>query len=284
MGALSTALEQRGQECCQLIAGVLELLHLAQVNRQLVEQNQCRLTTEQLAQGLGTRSDAAFVALAHPRIPILASKCISDLTPGGVSEKTCFHPPPIGRICVLAVEGRDTDVALRQKGGIDKLRDTRHTLHAACGMAQRDQPVGFTAAVGGVEPENRRDFTTRTHQPPAHVGEQVLKAPRGIGVGEETGRIKIFDIAHPDDDLSQVRRKVGLRNRSLENIRAWPACLEYLWNGHCSRSTGSPMLSGPTAFPAVHWSISLFLNRQEPPTLKPGIPLSWQPNGKTCGP
>ena len=118
-------------------------------------------------------------------------------------------------------------MALRQKGGIDKLRDTRHTLHAPGGMAQRDQPVGFTAAVGGVEPENRRDFTTRTAQPSAHIGEQVPEAPRGIGVGEETCRVKIFDIAHPDDDLSQVRRKVGLGNRSLENIRARPTCFKY---------------------------------------------------------
>ena len=135
-------------------------------------------------------------------------------------------------------------------------------------MGQRDQPVGLAAAVGGVEPENRRDFTARSGQPAAHIGEQVLEASCGIGVREESSRIEVFLVSLTDNDLGQIRREVGLGNRSPENICTWPAGLEYRWDGHGFCSTCAPVLSGPTAFASVHWSISLFLNRQEPPTTR----------------
>ena len=48
--------------------------------------------------------------------------------------------------------------------------------------------------------------------------------------------VKVFEISRAVDDLSQIRREVGLGYRSLENIRPWPACLEYRWNGHGFRS------------------------------------------------
>ena len=167
VGCAFDGLEQRGQECCQLIAGVLELLHLAQVNRQLVEQNQCRLTTEQLAQGLGTRSDAAFVALAHPRIPILASKCISDLTPRGCKREdpASILRPLAGSAFSPSKAAIRTWLCGRREGSTNSAIPGTPCMPRAA-WHKRDQPVGFTAAVGGVEPENRRDFTTRTHQPP----------------------------------------------------------------------------------------------------------------------
>ena len=252
-------------------------MHLAQVNRQLVKQDQSRLAAEKFSQGPCPGSDTAFVALTHSRIPILSGKRIRDLPPGGVREKAFFHRPAIGRIRVFTIECGDTDSALRKKGRIDKIRNTRHTLHATGGMAQRDQTMGLAAPVRGIEPENRRNFTPRTAQPPAHVDQQVLESPCGIGDSEETGRIEIFGIAFTNNDLGQIRSKIGLGNRSFENILAWPACLEYGGNRHGLCSAGSPVASGVTAFAEVHWSISLFLNRQEPPTLKPGIAL-WETN------
>ena len=68
-------------------------------------------------------------------------------------------------------------------------------------MGQRNQPVGLSSAVGRIEPENRRDFAARPGQPPAHIGEQVSEASRGIGVGEEAGRFEILLIPLADDDL-----------------------------------------------------------------------------------
>ena len=48
-------LEQRGQERRQLVARRADLLHLAEVHRELVEQDERRLPPEQLPQGVGTR-------------------------------------------------------------------------------------------------------------------------------------------------------------------------------------------------------------------------------------
>ena len=55
-------LEQRGQEGGQLVVGVVEAAHLAQVHRELVEQDQSRLAAEELPQGLGPGRHPALVA------------------------------------------------------------------------------------------------------------------------------------------------------------------------------------------------------------------------------
>ena len=143
-------------------------------------------------------------------------------------------------------------MVLRQKGGIDKLFNPRYVLYAAGSMAQCDQPVGLTTAVGSIEPENRCNFTTRAGQPPAHIGKQVLEAPCGIGVGKETGRVQIRGISCADNDLCQIRREIRLGNRSLKHIRAGAACLEYRRDCHGFLSACFPGSSGLTAFAAVH--------------------------------
>ena len=254
-----------------MIIGVIEIAHLAQIYRQLVEQDQYGLAAEQLAQGLGAGRDAALVAVADARVSVLAGQGISNLAPGRMREHAVAHGPAIGRIGILPIESRDADISFRQQGGIDELLDTGHAIHAPSGMGQRDQPVGLAAAVGGIEPENRCDLPARAGQPPAHVGEQVLEAPGGIGVGEEAGRVTVFLVSPADDDLGQIRREISLGNAPLQDVCARPASLENRGDRHIFCSTRSPRLFGPTAFDSVHWSISVFRNRHEPPTLNPGI-------------
>ena len=133
-------------------------------------------------------------------------------------------------------------MALWQERGIDKLRNARHTLHAACGMTQSDQPMGLAAAVGGVEPEDRRDFTARSGQPPAHIVEQVLESPGGVGVGEEAYWIEVLRVPLAADDLGQVRREVGVGNIPLEDIDTWTARLVYRGNVHVARFTCCPIV------------------------------------------
>ena len=113
--------------------------------------------------------------------------------------------------------------------------------------------MGLAPAVGRVEPKNRRDLATRAGQPPAHVGEQVLEAPGGIGVGKETCRIEIFGVALAEDHLCQIRRKVGLGHRSRENVCAWPAGVEDRGDGHAVFSTRVPGSSGSSSA-SVHES------------------------------
>ena len=110
-------------------------------------------------------------------------------------------------------------------------------------MRQRDQPVGLAAPVGRIEPENRSHLATRPGQPPAHIGEQVFKAPCGIGVREEAGRVEIFVISLADDDLGQVRREVGFGDVPLEDISPGTASLKYRGNVHVDRFTCFPQRS-----------------------------------------
>ena len=67
LGRTLHRLEQRGQKRRQLVAGVVNALHLAQVDRQLVKQDQGRLATE--------KARAAFSAPgATPRSSLLRTR------------------------------------------------------------------------------------------------------------------------------------------------------------------------------------------------------------------
>ena len=116
-------LEQRGQERGQLIAGGVKALHLAQIDRQLVEQDQGRLSTEQLAQGFGTGRDALLVAPANPFVAGLAGERIGDLAPRRMGQNAVAHRSAVGGIRVLAVEPSHAHGPRRQQARVDELRD-----------------------------------------------------------------------------------------------------------------------------------------------------------------
>ena len=113
VGRAFDGLEQRGQERRHLIACILETADLAQVDRQLVEQNQRRLAAEQPAQGLSAGSDAGLVAPAHPLVARSSGQLVGDLSPWGVGENAVSHLPPVGRIGVLAIIRRDAHGSVR---------------------------------------------------------------------------------------------------------------------------------------------------------------------------
>ena len=128
VGGTFHRLEQRSQERRQLIAGIVDAAYLAQVDRELVEQDQGRLASEQLAQRLGAGCDATLVARAHPRIAVLAGQGMGNLVPRGIGQHAAAHRPAIGRIGVLAVEGGDADTTAWEQGSIDELPDVRHAF------------------------------------------------------------------------------------------------------------------------------------------------------------
>ena len=92
--------------------------------------------------------------------------------------------------------------------------------------------MGLAAAVGGIEPEDRRRLAARAREPAAHVGEQVPEAPRGIGVGEETHRVEVSGARPAGDHGGEVGGEVGVGDRSREDVRPRPTGLEYRGNGH----------------------------------------------------
>ena len=226
--------EQRSQEGGQLAAGPRVAAQLAQIDRQLVEQDQRRRAPEQLAQGLGPGGDAVLVAPADPLPALSAGEGPGDFTPRGAGQHALAHGPAVGRVGVLAVEGGDADAAARYRRRVDELRGVRYPRHAPRGMGQGDQPVGLAAAIGRIEPEDRRGLASRARQPPAYVGQQVAKPPRGPGVGEETRRVAVFVVPRPPPggDASQIRREIGFRDRPRQDVGARAAGLEDRRDGH----------------------------------------------------
>ncbi len=216
-----------------MIPGASKVVYLAQVDGQLIEQDQRRLAAEQLPQRLGPGGDVAFVAGADPRVTGLAGKGVSDLAPRRVGQHPVSHAPAVGRIRVLAVEGGNAHAAVREQGRSDEFCDVRNTLQTSGDVSQCNQPVRLAAAVGGVKAENCRRLAPRAGQPPAHVEQQVAETARGVGVGEEAGWVEVFLRPPAGDDLRQIRREVRLSNRSFENIRAGSTGLEDRRNCHC---------------------------------------------------
>ena len=225
-------LEQRGQEGGQLVVGVVEAAHLAQVHRELVEQDQGRLAAEQLPQGPGAGRHPALVTRPYPFVACPSGKGIRHLAPGRMRQHAFAHRPPVGRVGVLPVEGRDAHGSGRHERGLHELRDVRDAPHPARRVHQRDEPVGLAAAVGGVEAEDRGGLAARAGEAPSHVGEQVLEPPRRIGPGEEPGGVQVLRPAPARDDLRQVRREVGLGDRAPKDVVAWTGGLEDRRDGH----------------------------------------------------
>ncbi len=198
-----------------------EVVDLADVDRQLVQQDQGRLTAEQLPDGLGTRCRNQLVRLANPFVARLPGERVRDLAPRRPGIHVFAHVSPVGRVGVLAIEGGNPDLALRDQLGVDELGDVGHSLHAARRVEQGDQGVRLAAAVGRVQPEDRRHLAAGAGQAGADVGQQVLEATRGVGVGEELRRYPVLSGAIlATDHLRKVGRKVGLGDGPFQHIVA----------------------------------------------------------------
>ena len=147
IGRTLHGLEQGRQEGCQLVVGIIELSHFAQVHRKLVEQDQGGFTSEQFPQGLGTRRDPMLVALTNPFVSVRSGKSVGDLAPGCAGQHAVAHRPPVGGVRVFAVEGRDTDWALWEESRFNELRSIRHVRHAPGRVRKRDEAMSFAAPV-----------------------------------------------------------------------------------------------------------------------------------------
>ena len=152
-----------------------------------------------------------------------------------MSQHAFAHRPPVGRIGVLSVEGRDAHGSDRHQRGLHELGDVCDAPHPARRVHQRDQPMGLAAAVGGIETEDRGDLAACASEAPSHVGEQIPEPPRRVGPGEEPGGVQVLRPAPARHDLRQVRREVGLGDHPLEDVLPWTRGLEDRRDGHGSR-------------------------------------------------
>ena len=179
-------LEERRQEGRQLIAGGPEPVRLPEPHGKFVKQDQRRLATKEFAQRAGPRRDGRFVTSPHPFIADRPRERIADLAPRGPRQHPVAHLPAVRRICVLPVEYGEPHGSPRKERRVQELLDVRDPGHPAGGVRERDQPVGLAAAVGGVEPEDRRGLTAGPGEPATDVAEQRLQAARRMRVPGRT--------------------------------------------------------------------------------------------------
>ena len=179
-----------------------------------------------------------------------------------MSQHAFAHRPPVGRVGILPVEGGDAHGSGRRQRGLQELGDVCDAPHPARRVHQRDQPVGLAAVVGGVEAEDRGRLAARAGEAPPHIGEQVPEPPGRVRPGEEPGGVEILRPAPARDDLREIRREVGLRDRSLADILPRTGGLEDRRDGHGFRFVPCPVPPGRAVFrfvpqPAVPRSTGL---------------------------
>ncbi len=225
-------LEQRGQEGGQLVPCVVYTTDLAQIDGEFVEQDEGRLTTEQLLEGPCTGCRSHLVAVVYTLVAGGTSERVGDLAPWRVGEDAVAERPAVGRVGVLAVERRDANLPGGQQGRVDKLGGVGNALHPARRVNQRDQSVGLTAAVGCVEAEDGCGLAAGSAQAAADVREQALQPASGVCVGEEPRRIDVGWTATAADDRGEIGGEVGVGDRSTEDVLAWLAGLENRGGGH----------------------------------------------------
>ena len=245
-------LEQRGQECGELVPRIPHPPDLSEVDREFVEQDERRLATEQLAQRLRPGRNARLVALADPLVAIPSGERTGDLAPRRVGQYVVVHGPAVGRIGVLAVEGGDAHSAFRQQRRIDELGDVRHGPEPARGVGQRDQAVRLAAAIGGIEAEDCSHFAAGPGKPSADVPEQALEPSCRVAVGEEPYRVPVLRASLPHDHRGQIGCEVRFRDLAPEHVAARRAGVEDCRSCHRLPSELNPSAAvsylGPSSF------------------------------------
>ena len=240
-------LEQRRQERRQLLARGPHLLHLAEIDREFVEQDERGPAAEQLAQGVGPRRGPRHVAVLHAVVAGPAGEREGQLAPRRARADAFAHRAPVGRVGVLAVEGGEAHLAPRQKRRVDEVVRPRHRRQPPRDVREGDQAVRLAAAVRRVEAEDGGRLAARAAQAPAHVGQQVPEAASRKGVLEEPDRVDVLGAARARDDLREVGREVGVGHRAAHDVGARAAAVEDGRNAHRSLGIPAARFSAPHA-------------------------------------
>lgn len=149
--------DERGK----LLGGVREgAFDLAEVDGDLVEEDQRRLAAEEFTDRIGARCDVPFIALADALVAVAPSEAVGHLVPERMGEKAEFKGQSVGGVGVFAVECRDADGARRENCRINKVQNVGNTLHSANGVDEGDERVGFAAAVLCAQADDRGHFAT----------------------------------------------------------------------------------------------------------------------------
>jgi hypothetical protein len=154
-------LEQVVDEGGELLGGIRKrALHLAEIDGDLVKQDQRGLAAEKLADGVRARRDVFFVAGANALVAGAARQAVRHLAPERAGEQSRFEGQPVGGVGVLPVQGGDADRAGRENGRIDEvLLVFGNALHSTDGVHQSDEGVSLTAAILRPQPDDGGDLS-----------------------------------------------------------------------------------------------------------------------------
>lgn len=191
-------------------------VHLAEIDGQLVGQDQGGPALEERRDGLGAGGDPLLVAGPHPVEPGRPGERVGDLAPGGLRGNAFGQVAAVRGVGGLPGEGGDPDRTGRAEGrveefGGDGLRGPRR-------VRQRDEPVGLPAAEGGVQPEDGDGLPAGAAQPPADMLQEALQAPGGVRVTEEAGGLPVVGGSVLAEHRSQVRGEVGLGDPAAQHL------------------------------------------------------------------
>ena len=218
-GVAFDGFEQGGQEGAELLAsgGSMKVAGFAQIDGEFVQKNKGRLAAEELGQRFRARSGVGLVTFADAIVTGLAGERIGQLASRGMGQDTIAHAAAVGRVGVLTVEGGNADFGLRDKLGVNELRDVGDAFHAVGGVVEGDQAVGLAAAVAGIEAEDGRGGAAVAGHASQHIAEEILEALGGVGVREEAIGLLVVVRGDVTDDLGQVGGKISVGNCALED-------------------------------------------------------------------
>jgi len=87
--------------------------------------------------------------------------------------------------------------------------------------------MSLTAAVLGVEPEDRADLLRTIAQTQSDVEQQISESARRKRIGKKPGGIFVFLGSIAPEDLREIGGEIAFLDRSGENVRAWLSDVEY---------------------------------------------------------
>ena len=201
--------------------------HFPQVDRDLVDHDQGGLATEKL-DGVSRRPGrrASRRPLGRGESP--------RRRPGGRPA----HPRGSWPVALARGSDRRRDRCSRRpsaatrtgplgsRAGSTNSSTSFDTLHPADSMDQGDEPVGFAAAVLGIQPDDRRDLAALSRQAGQDGLEQLLHPAGRVTMPEEDRRVRVFLGSRLVNDLGQVGGELLVLGRAGLDVGSWTTSFE----------------------------------------------------------
>src|SRR3954467_3785 len=120
-----------------------------------------------------------LVASANTFVTRFARQGAGEFAPRCVCEDAVLHTTPVGRVGVFAVKRSDVHLAVGDELGVNEFSNVCNSLHAASGVGQGNESMGFATAVACIQAEDRCGGTAVATEAGHNILEQVAQASGG---------------------------------------------------------------------------------------------------------